>query len=325
LSLRDSSFIFESYMRVLFSFFRGLVVFSTTAIVSCRYGYTPLAESELHGPGGSAGIGFDSGGTPFSGGSSSTAAGGLTSSGGESASSGAPGIGGGTGNAGSGASGGAGVAGASGSAAFAGSGGTSGGTGAGSGGAGAGSGGAASGGAGSGGAGSGGAASGGAASGGAASGGAASGGAGACGNLVAPALPASFDGFSVDSVSLNGGGGALALAPGASFTIDLGYTAVDSACPTCQDQLEIGFDVGGLVSFCAFSTVVGATPIASSGSFQMTAPSTPGLYKLRFGKGQQFVCTGVADDCGQRKNAPSCGAYWSPPAGNGDIGVVCVQ
>jgi hypothetical protein len=142
---------------------------------------------------------------------------------------------------------------------------------------------------------------------------------------VAPALPASFDGFSVDSVSLNGGGGALALAPGASFTIDLGYTAVDSACPSGQDQLEIGFDVGGLVSFCAFSTVVGATPLASSGSFQMTAPSTPGLYKLRFGKGQQFVCTGVADDCGQRKNAPSCGAYWSPPAGNGDIGVVCVQ
>jgi hypothetical protein len=126
-------------------------------------------------------------------------------------------------------------------------------------------------------------------------------------------------------VSLNGGGSTLVLAPGASFTIDLGYTASDAACPSCQDQLEIGFDVGGLVSFCAFSTVVGATPVSSSGSFQMKAPSTPGLYKVRFGKGQQFVCTGVADDCGQRKNAPSCGAFWALPAGNGDVGVVCVQ
>lgn len=320
--------MFESYMRALCSFFRGLVVFSTTAIVSCRYGYTPLAESELHGPGGSAGIGFDSGGVPFGGGSSGAALGGATSSGGDLASSGAGGTGDAAGNAGSVASGGTGSASAGGSAAFAGSGGTSGNTGTPSGGAGGGS--AGIGGGGNSGAGaSAGSAGAAAGSGGAAGSGAAGsggvGGSGACGNLVAPALPTSFDGFSVDSVSLNGGGRTLVLAPDTSFTIDLGYTAVDSACPNCQDQLEIGFDVGGLVSFCAFSTVVGATPISSSGSFQMTAPSTPGLYKVRFGKGQQFVCTGVADDCGQRKNAPSCGAYWSPPAGNGDIGVVCVQ
>ena len=299
-------------MRALGSFFRGLVVLSTTAIASCRYGYTPLAESELHGPGGSAGIGFDGGGVPFSTGSSGAAVGGGTSNGGDFPMSGAGGIEAAAGSAGSAASGVAGFAGAGGSAAFAGSGGASGNAGASAG----------SGGASGAGAGTGGGASGGT---GASAGSGGAGGSAACGDLVAPALPASFDGFSVDSVSLNGNGRTLVLAPGTAFTIDLGYTAADSACPNCQDQLEIGFDVGGLVSFCAFSTVVGATPISSSGSFQMTAPSTPGLYKVRFGKGQQFVCTGIADDCGQRKNAPSCGAYWSPPAGNGDIGVVCVQ
>jgi hypothetical protein len=93
----------------------------------------------------------------------------------------------------------------------------------------------------------------------------------------------------LSDVLINGGSITAPVEPGSTIDVSLSYFIEDTACPTCIDQIQVGFSHQGPMG-CVFSGV--PLPGGSSGSatFTITAPATPGTYFLGFDRSQDIVC-----------------------------------
>jgi hypothetical protein len=106
-------------------------------------------------------------------------------------------------------------------------------------------------------------------------------------------------------------------APGAPMKLATSYTIVDCICPNCIDQIEVGLAPGTRAG-CIFDAKPGSTPTCATGSsatttFALAAPTTPGLYEVRFNLGQAYTCDAHAD-------------WWNqPPTALATVALVCVR
>jgi len=96
--------------------------------------------------------------------------------------------------------------------------------------------------------------------------------------------------ITIRDVRLNGGSNTLVgAARGQAVQIAIDYTITQSStCPSCIDQILIGFQTGPLG--CVFDGIPSGTGTSGSGVLNITAPTTPGVYYLRFRYAQAFSC-----------------------------------
>jgi hypothetical protein len=109
-------------------------------------------------------------------------------------------------------------------------------------------------------------------------------------NVPLPVSSAQGLPITIHWASINGGGNSSArIAPGASFTVSLGYSLSDPGCPGCVDQLIIGLGSNNPQA-CVYDSVPGTSGTSGSATVTLTAPTVPGVYFLRFDYGQDYGC-----------------------------------
>lgn len=108
--------------------------------------------------------------------------------------------------------------------------------------------------------------------------------------------------------------------PGAVVAVTATFSIIDCECPNCIDQIEVGLIPGGKLA-CFYngnpqgSSVSGCTtPTIDTATRNLTAPTTPGAYAIRFNRGNDNSC---------QLN----GAWWanSPPGAGTTIAMLCVR
>jgi CSLREA domain-containing protein len=115
--------------------------------------------------------------------------------------------------------------------------------------------------------------------------------------LVVSAAPAwdeiptnpSFAGVTISNVKINGGSNTEFVSPGSTFSLSMDYSIVDTACPGCIDQIEIGYSTSDPFT-CIYDDVPGPVGESGSATINVTAPSTPGVYYLGFDRAQHYSC-----------------------------------
>jgi hypothetical protein len=91
-----------------------------------------------------------------------------------------------------------------------------------------------------------------------------------------------------------GAGKLRTVAPGATFSVSAGYSILDCICTGCIDQIQVGL-VPGTRKECVYSANPPCTQSdTGTGSVTLTAPTTPGVYDVRFRVGQDYSCTGMS-------------------------------
>lgn len=121
---------------------------------------------------------------------------------------------------------------------------------------------------------------------------------------ASPSLPRSENGITIREarLAIDGGGdrdddddssgsGTVLAAPGQSVKVRIRYTIVDCSCPNCIDQIEIGYASRDQFEYCAYSAVPGCQGQSGEHEQTLVAPTTPGVYELRFGLRQDYGCT----------------------------------
>jgi hypothetical protein len=128
---------------------------------------------------------------------------------------------------------------------------------------------------------------------------------------------AEHDTITLSNVTL--AGQVLAVVPaGAQLTLEADYSIFDCICPTCSDQIQVGF-VPGRKLACAYDGVPNQsspcmTPVTDHATRTLPVPTTPGVYDLRFRLGQDLGCT-------------SGGTWWTDtaPGPAQTVATICVQ
>ncbi len=93
----------------------------------------------------------------------------------------------------------------------------------------------------------------------------------------------------ITNVKLNGGGNVATLSPGTSFAVSMDYSIIDTGCPGCIDQIQIGYS-DAAPNVCAYSGIPGTAGQSGSGNVTLTAPATAGTYFIGFDRSQDFSC-----------------------------------
>lgn len=104
--------------------------------------------------------------------------------------------------------------------------------------------------------------------------------------------------ITLTNTALPGGQRLYTVAPGATFTVDAGYSIVDCICPGCIDQIQVGL-VPGTTKVCLYdANPPNPCQNATTGSATrtLTAPMTRGVYDVRFRLGQDFDCDGNSNN-----------------------------
>ena len=98
--------------------------------------------------------------------------------------------------------------------------------------------------------------------------------------------------FSVSSVSLNGGGSSIVVAPGQTVNVIYNFNVWDDPCPGCITQLVTGLGIGGTHGgSCAFDGDAALYPGTSgSENVNLTAPLSPGITSVTVQYQWQFSC-----------------------------------
>lgn len=96
--------------------------------------------------------------------------------------------------------------------------------------------------------------------------------------------------WSVNNVSLNGGGNAVTVEPGSPVTVFFDYQVWNAAdCPGCIAQIVIGLSNQGL--YCAYDDIPAGYPgVSGVSQGSLIAPRTPGTYSLSAGWDLQLRC-----------------------------------
>jgi len=76
---------------------------------------------------------------------------------------------------------------------------------------------------------------------------------------------------------------------GSQFQVQVTYQVRDTACPTCREQLEVGF-ANAAPDQCFYDGVPGATITTGTVAFSETAPTAPGSYFLAIDRAQDSRC-----------------------------------
>ncbi len=123
---------------------------------------------------------------------------------------------------------------------------------------------------------------------------------------VKPTGPASVvtwmtpnENITLTNINVAGQGRLVVAAAGAALTVSASYSIVDCQCTGCIDQIEIGFAPGGKQA-CLYNgnpAGNGSCLLVTQGSQTRTviAPSTPGVYPLRFNRGNDDECDSDMD------------------------------
>jgi len=93
----------------------------------------------------------------------------------------------------------------------------------------------------------------------------------------------------ISNVKINGGGNVATVAPGTAFNLSLDYFIIDTGCPGCIDQIQIGYSDAAPVA-CAYSGIPGIAGVPGSGQVTLTAPAAAGTYFIGFDRSQDFSC-----------------------------------
>jgi len=106
-----------------------------------------------------------------------------------------------------------------------------------------------------------------------------------------PTIPAKATNgvVTISRVSVENGGNVAEVAAGATFNVILDYTIIDTACPGCVDQIQIGYSNDN-PNQCIYSGVPGAAGKSGTANFNMTAPAAAGTYFIGFDRSQDFSC-----------------------------------
>ena len=107
------------------------------------------------------------------------------------------------------------------------------------------------------------------------------------------------------------------VAPGATVTVSASYSVLDCICTGCIDQIQVGL-VPGTLKKCIYD---GNPPCGSSttgaSNVTLTAPTTPGVYDVRFRIGQDYSCNG--------NDGTHTGWWVSAPAASTTVAKICVH
>lgn len=124
----------------------------------------------------------------------------------------------------------------------------------------------------------------------------------------------------LSTIDVAGSGRQVVASPGATLTVSATYSIVDCQCTGCIDQIEIGLIPGGKHA-CLYngnpqgsSVSACGTPTLGAAIRTVTAPTTSGIYALRFNRGNDSSCQ-------------ANGTWWdnTPPAAGNTFAVLCVR
>lgn len=101
--------------------------------------------------------------------------------------------------------------------------------------------------------------------------------------------PSPSYGVTISNVKVNGAGDTVTVHPGAALNVTLSYSIVDTACPGCIDQIQVGFSAQKPFT-CVYNGIPGASGKSGTASFTTAAPSAPGTYYLAFDRSQAYSC-----------------------------------
>jgi hypothetical protein len=107
-----------------------------------------------------------------------------------------------------------------------------------------------------------------------------------------PPTTASFVGFYISGVDINGAGSVATVSSGASVLVTYSFQVFNDPCPNCITQLVTGLGSPGTHGgFCAYNGIPGVFPGQTGGEeISLTAPSTPGTYNVVVEYHWQFTC-----------------------------------
>ena len=116
----------------------------------------------------------------------------------------------------------------------------------------------------------------------------------------APPTTASFVGFYVSAVDINGAGSVATVSPGASVLVTYDFQVFNNPCPGCITQLVTGLGSPGTHGgYCAYDGVPGVFPGTTGGEeLSLTAPSTPGTYNVIVEYHWQYTCADALTNYG---------------------------
>jgi len=111
-------------------------------------------------------------------------------------------------------------------------------------------------------------------------------------------------GVTITNVKLNGGAIIAPVAPGSTINVTFDYHIVDTGCPGCVDQIQVGFSHLAPQG-CVFNGIPGAAGVSGSATIAITAPADPGVYYLGNDRSQAFNCP-----AGWWNGAPKASNRW---------------
>lgn len=122
----------------------------------------------------------------------------------------------------------------------------------------------------------------------------------------------------LSAINVAASGQLAAVAASSALSVTASYSIVDCQCSGCIDQIEIGFHTIGKAACLYNGNPNGngncTTVTTGTATRALTSPATPGVYELRFNRGNDTSCQ-------------TNGAWWAnvaPGAGN-TFALVCVQ
>ncbi len=105
--------------------------------------------------------------------------------------------------------------------------------------------------------------------------------------LVFAPIPTTED-VTISNVKINGGSVTAPVSAGDTILVTLDYSIAQPGwCPSCIQQIVLGFATDPKASVCIFSGFSGS----GSASFTLTVPTTPGTYYVGFRRPMQYNCT----------------------------------
>lgn len=142
---------------------------------------------------------------------------------------------------------------------------------------------------------------------------------------VKPASPAASvtwetgnENVTLSMIDVEAAGQRAVVTAGQMFAVAARYSIVDCQCPNCIDQIEIGMHTVGKAACLYNGNPAGSgncnAPTIGNATRTVRAPTTPGLYQLRFNRGNDLSCQ-------------DNGAWWAdvaPGAGN-TFALICVK
>jgi hypothetical protein len=109
--------------------------------------------------------------------------------------------------------------------------------------------------------------------------------------------------ITISGVQLNGGGNVARIAAGSTFSLTANWSLKQVAgCPNCVDQIIVGVAPSDPQT-CLYDGVPSGNKTGTT-TVNLTAPTTPGNYTLRFHYGQAANCTDAVNNWWTINGAP---------------------